>query len=46
MILTDSRHNLGKDVLGDNAYSSMYESETGITNKLVRLVIAKKNIFE
>ena len=29
-IPTDSRHNLGKDVVGGQAHSSVYESETGI----------------
>ena len=45
-ILTNSRDNLGKDVIRGHAHSSVYEDETGIRNKLVGLLIAKINIFQ
>ena len=45
-ILTDSRHNLGKDVIRGHAHSSVYEDETGVRNNLVGLLIAKINIFK
>ena len=46
-ILTDSRHNLGKDVIRGHAHASVYEDETGIRDNLVGLlIIAKKNIFK
>ena len=39
-ILTDSRHNLGKDVVG-HAHSSVYENKTGVRNNLVVSLIDK-----
>ena len=45
-ILTDSRHNLGKDVIRGHAHSSVYEDETDIRNDLVGLLTAKINIFK
>ena len=45
-ILTNSRDNLGKDVIRGHAHSSVHEDETGIRNKLVGLLIAKINIFQ
>ena len=44
-ILTDSKQNLGKDIVGRDAHSRVYESETGIRNNLVGLIIPKINIF-
>ena len=41
-ILTDSKQNLGKDIVGRYAHSSVYERETGIRNNLLGLLI---NIF-
>ena len=46
-ILTDSRHNLGKDVITGHAHPSVYEDETVIRDNLFGLlIIAKKNIFK
>ena len=45
-ILTNSRHNLGKDVIREHAHSSVREDKTGIRNNLVDLLIAKINIFK
>ena len=45
-VCTDSRQNLGKYIVGRHAHSSVYESETGIRNNLVGLLIAKINIFK
>ena len=43
-ILTDSRHNMDKNVIRGHAHSSVNEDETGIKNNLVGLLIAKINI--
>ena len=45
-ILTNSRHNLGKDVIRGHAHSSVYEDETSIRKNLVGLLIARINIFK
>ena len=45
-ILTDARHNLGKDVKKGHAHSRVYESETGIRNNLVGLLVTEINIFQ
>ena len=45
-ILTDSRYNFGKDVKKGHAHSSVYETETGIRNNLVGLLISKINVFK
>ena len=45
-ILKDSRYNLGKDVKKGRAHSSVYETETGIRNNLVGLLISKINVFK
>ena len=45
-IPTDSRCNLGKNIVGGHAPSSVYESETGIRNNLTGLLIVRINIFK
>ena len=45
-ILTDSRYNLGKYLVGGHAHFNVYESETGIRNNLFGLLIPKINIFK
>ena len=45
-ILTDSRYNIGTDVKKCQTHSSVYETETGIRNNLVGLLISKINVFK
>ena len=44
-ILTDSRHNLGKDAIRGHAHASVYEDETGIRDNLVGLLIIAKKTY-